>query len=151
MNIDRFKYRIWDKYLREMSYISLDEIAGDTYFWFDGKTEQEYVFNDCLNERQRFNIGQCTGLKDKYNTFIYEGDIVNIYAERYSYAKEIKNALVMYNEQGVILEICDDTGDVHFFSDYEPSVEIEIIGNIFENSDLVVNSQKEWWNQRYEK
>lgn len=56
---DRFKFRCWDDYNREM----LDLQEQDT---------NPYNISDFAQH----NIMQCTGLKDKNGKLIYEGDIL---------------------------------------------------------------------------
>ena len=65
---DRFKFRVWDKYIQ--SYIK--ENLGEEYVWIEDDGQLGAGINDsCILE-------QCTGLKDKNGNLIYEGDIVEI-------------------------------------------------------------------------
>ena len=77
---------------------------------------------------------QCTGLKDKNGTLIYEGDIINIWCKNLT-----KNQIsdVFYCEERAAF--C-----FHYETDYGNIVpctmdktEIEIIGNIYENKELL--------------
>jgi uncharacterized phage protein (TIGR01671 family) len=68
------KFRIWDKKLEEMNYMTLKDLAdGDTIF-FDGETPMWTVFDDVEKESKRFVLMWDTGLKDKNKVKIFEDD-----------------------------------------------------------------------------
>lgn len=63
---DRFKFRVWDKYIQ--SYIK--ENLGEEYVWIEDDGQLGAGIDDsCILE-------QCTGLKDKNGNLIYEGDVL---------------------------------------------------------------------------
>lgn len=80
------------------------------------------------------HLCQCTGLKDKNGKLIYEGDIVNIWCKNLT-----KNQISE-------VKFCEERAAFTFdyFTDYGNIVpctmektEIEVIGNIYENPELL--------------
>ena len=113
--MDRFKFRAWDVELQGMS---------------DSFTIQDLAYANMAGITPRFGtdnyiLMQCTGLKDKHGKLIYEGDILDLQHE--------------YDEQSGF--VVGDSAD-GFFDDVSylgcfNQPEIEIIGNIYENPELL--------------
>ena len=74
---------------------------------------------------------QYTGLKDKNGKEIYEGDIMS-----YELDDETVVFCCEWSGSGYYFTIPGETGEVHFMAD---SSEWEIIGNIYENPELIQN------------
>lgn len=75
-------------------------------------------------------ICQCTGLKDKNGKLIWENDIVeyrDCTIERYVVAYENDKACFEYQQYGCSIMNFDEMS----------SVEVEVIGNIFDNPELL--------------
>ena len=80
-------------------------------------------------------ILQCTGLKDKNGKLIYEGDILggtfgNLYVH---YCDNCKQFQLKANDYGCMA--CE--GDIHWNEVVEENNELEVVGNIYENPELL--------------
>lgn len=102
------KFRAWPKYGSEKKMIHTPQQGYGWGYW-----------GDCVFGKGEYEIMQFTGLKDKNGKEIYEGDII----------KEI---------DGEIREV--EGPDFYPFQDCVAAVdpeESEIIGNIYENPELL--------------
>ena len=73
-----------------------------------------------------------TGLKDKYGTYIYEGDIVTV--------NGTWDCIIEYNPSSCafVLKSIDSRWSTGYFSNYDDIEEmLEVIGNIYENEELL--------------
>ena len=87
-------------------------------------------------------ICQCTGLKDKNDKLIFENDICR---RALLPTKRIKtNFKIAYVPYKCCLSAIDlDGGNITFLSDYiNNKYEVEIIGNIFDNKELLESEDK---------
>lgn len=121
-----FKFRAWDYDTNTMIY---PESELETIFCFDKVGLSVYHNNG--QEMSSFELMQYTGLKDRNGKEIYEGDII-----KYSHKAvgEIKRAVSykygMYGIKGIM------KGTHIPFANILKS-EYEVIGNIYENPDLL--------------
>ncbi len=113
--INRFKFRVWDKY--EKSYWLQSTIEQNIH-WLMNPEE----YKDANYPPDYVKIEQCTGVKDKKGKLVYEGDIV------------IKNGYKYIVAWNNILSGFYLTDNIVFTN---LNNEIEIIGNINENVDLL--------------
>lgn len=76
---------------------------------------------------------QYTGIKDKNGTKIFEGDIVYDSYREYSYLVKYWLGQGMY----ILDKINDRDGNWYSFEDVDFSENIEVIGNIYDNPELL--------------
>lgn len=124
---DRFNIRYFNKNTKEFEYHKIGAINTKPY-------------TDCtIYEEGQF----CTGLKDKAEKLIYEGDIVNqIYEDETIYKCEI-----VYNNCSFQLKHIEDKNKnyintpmycyaINYLGHYTEK-RLEVIGNIYENKELL--------------
>jgi len=139
-----FKFRIWDieNKMWMTKYFYPDQ---DYYAWINNKVVRFLVSLDWIIDHPKFwTIQQFTGLFDKNGREIYEGDIIRrMYGMNQKY---IKNAEIMFGE---CPEDNEDDGNfigwyINYLGNnwgkaslYDEKDYIEVIGNIFENPELL--------------
>ena len=120
---DRFKFRVWLKDANKMYNVCSLHIGTNKAIISSRRG------NVSIHINKNNILMQCTGLKDKNSKLIYEGDRVYINCE----------------DETAIIKWSDDLArfTIHFedeavFADFDNyySKELEVIGNIYENSEL---------------
>ena len=147
---DRFKFRVWNTLVKKFNYFDQPEIQIGTDGFDNG-----LIFP--LSENSKLYMGQylepqfCTGLKDKNGKLIYEGDIVSVKVETQDFFGE--DEYYSENYKGEIIfekgEIAIDVIDTrkHPISLYYNAKDCEVIGNIYENPELLeINNEKTDYN-----
>ena len=96
----------------------------------------EGVYGNRLASGEYHKLMQYTGLKDKNGNPVYEGDIILLGDNTYDYRYE--------SGDKVLVKWGEHTGFIPFqswHSDYDPIYDFEIIGNIYENPELIDNAK----------
>lgn len=125
------KFRAWDKENKKMmkvSSLSLEnkEIAvreNGTYHFF---------------RMQNLELMQCAGLTDKNGTEIYEGDIVLV---KLGGVSTWYKTVVEFKEGALIASLIDEENYIYIFNPGFDSNDFEVVGNIFENKNLLEESK----------
>ena len=130
---DRFKFRVYNVYndggifridTEENCYIHQDGllfIGDEKVSCFDAA---ELETEDC-----KIVVQQCTGIKDKNGVLIYEGDIV-LFDEEYG--------TIEFDEACFLVTVDNVTRQLSEIYEYE----LEIVGNIYENPELLGDNGK---------
>ena len=133
---DRFRFRVWNNRDWDDEYGQVYYDAEQTYDFLTGKPQvPASSFGELLDDDQ-WIVEQCTGLKDKNEKFIYEGDILGYkdYSGKRVVVWDSKYmAYRVHDEDGV------DCGSV--YQEYIGEFEIEVIGNIHQNPELLKEEQ----------
>jgi uncharacterized phage protein (TIGR01671 family) len=137
------KFRAWHKVKNIMVYDNED----DTYGYWDGcRNSNVGMINTILNSQyyKEYKFMQYTGLKDKNKKKIYEGDIVKITEkEKISKHKVIPMkpiiADIEWSEEYLTYTLITTSVKDAFESltDYLDECDIEVIGNIYDNPELL--------------
>ena len=127
------KFRVWDKTFKMMlspELVDIDFNEGKIEVTTDTLRYEEVY----MDEIKDFVLMQYTNLKDKNGKEIYEGDILKV-----KFDTETINLYVRYDMGQYLLikqgEWQDNLYDCMWFH------EVEVIGNIYENKDLIKNTK----------
>lgn len=131
------KFRAWDKVKQKWCNYKIDD--GTVYF-MDNDTGCWY--RNYHGKYENFDLMQYTGIKDINNVEIYENDIVEIFKEK-SYLND--TAIVKfdkYSSSFVLVVQDDDCGYLSYDFAYYDKTKYKVIGNIYENKELLEQENK---------
>ena len=131
------KFRAWDSWRKRMSVV--DRIYMDT------KGVRLYDdFGEYWRDFRDVELMQSTGLRDKNDKEIFEGDVVKRYRSPFFKAKwEYQIETVIKEKASLLLgrEFGKNFGTIPFDSPFAESVLLEVIGNIYENPELLEDKE----------
>lgn len=133
------KFRAWDKVQNKMLLPDNIEFINGQAYWAEASTDGNGGYsNDGKVDGigALFELEQFTDLKDVSGKDIYEGDIVK---SNYKYAQPNISQIIMEDGNSYITGEDLATGNEMLVSDHIG--EIEIIGNVHENPDLLEESK----------
>lgn len=122
------KFRVWDKGINQLYY---DVRVTSTYKY--EKVEVLDCFSDWIGiEENNHVIMRNTGLKDKKGNEVYEGDICACYSGDLA-----ENYKIKWSDKYCTWMIEGDF-DIEFLRDFARHISFEVIGNIYEDSELLM-------------
>ena len=132
---DRFRYRVFDNDDRKMHDVIFLNYENNSVEWYNDNNKKRAAF---IGEVPTL---QCTGLMDKNGREIYDGDILKFklledfaaFGTNEKYVEII--APVIYEYGGFFIEQSENS----IFLGQLPMSEIEVVGNIYENPELLEN------------
>lgn len=119
------KFRVWDKRWNKMIYDVQDTFEENYTLGID-------YFGQYLKNEDSFEVMQYTGLKDCNGKEIYEGDILNVSHE---YSGSFQPIIIVF-EDGCFKGQAYHKMTKPFILD-TPITVLEVIGNIYENENLI--------------
>jgi len=118
------KFRIWNVYEKEM----LDDVHFFTDDFTDMLNEFFNYYQNVVDDDEKLIFMQYTGLRDKNHREIYEGDIVRF--------ENGKLGKIVWSKKDAGFAVKVD-GELVFFDSDIDADNIEVVGNIFENPELL--------------
>lgn len=133
---DRLKFRIWDKENKEYttdSRIFLSPNGTVRYiedsYWYDNVSEY-------------YDVEFCTSLKDNNSKLIYDNDLIMIGNELYRVAIDDFGCRTVILDNNPFKEVIEWSDIVKIYYFHNKVDEIEVVGNIRENKDLLENKDE---------
>ena len=124
------KFRAWCDSDKMMYYDIRDGIGFD----YGSIYEFSRFFNDDPNDYHKWTVMQYTGLKDKNGVEIYEGDLIRMESYSFHYLNKYIYE-VYYNEPNMRFRLRNNPHDCD--EDATGFHSFEVIGNIYQNRDLI--------------
>lgn len=124
---NRYKFRAWDKTMREIKFRVWDTDFKKMLLVNDAKFVNGVMIGaKGVSWDSKVVIMQFTGLKDKNSREIFESDILKDYGE------------VVWVEQSASFRVNPfGNKDISFMESFLNMDELEVIGNVYENPELL--------------
>lgn len=142
---DRFRYRVFDNDDRKMHDVIFLNYENNSVEWYNDNNKKRAAFIEEVPTLQ------CTGLKDKNGREICDGDILKFklledFAAFGTNEKYVEIIAPVIYEYGVFFI---EQSENSIFLGQLPMSEIEVVGNIYENPELLevtnkIKENKEW-------
>lgn len=129
------KFRAWDKEEKKM--VDLKDDKYNIRTSWEGKlylVNTDIADNDGYDYQMEVEFLEHTGIKDKNDKEIYDGDIVRLWGGGFP-GKEYK-AIVSFECAGFILTSIDNK-ETDYIGSVVEDQDLEVIGNIYENLELL--------------
>jgi len=128
------KFRVWDKGLKQMIYLSEPEVVNDDFSAIVFKLRDYFASAFSSDKMEDLELMQYTGLKDKNGREIYEGDIVTMIDE---FRRIPVLGVVRWDKKNCAFVLSES------YSSHLLNETIEVLGNIYENPELLREADAE--------
>jgi uncharacterized phage protein (TIGR01671 family) len=130
------KFRGWDKYFKKIVEVRSINFQLQTTKVIPTKSINKLDFYETALDN--IELMQYTGLKDRNGKEIYEGDIVSFYID-FGYGDQKVKAKVVFDNGSFKYEnkVGSDFHKVACEDAREFNLDVEVVGNIYENSELL--------------
>ena len=117
------KFRVWHKGKKIINEVFGIDILHKEIFFSNGDVDY------CeISDFKYIELMEYTGLKDKNNKEIYEGDIVTLHNGKYK---------VIFNSKEARFVLRDDEFEMNIPFTNNNNKRMEVVGNIYENPELI--------------
>ena len=133
---NRFKFRVWD--LEKKFYLNQDD---EFHFYEPDRGWQCPIpLCECLRDKKRYVVQQCTEIRDKKNYLIYEGDIVKYitWHGRYDGVSETSQSVVRFQNGAFYPRFIEDINEEDPWYSYKV-YDLKVVGNEMEHKHLDEN------------
>lgn len=133
------KFRAWLKYDKEMKNVIAFDTRGHSFLGIDGPHVTVDGWCDNFELGKQAELMQSTGMKDKNDVEIFEGDVVKITVS--NGFDHLEDALSIVKEaeyhSGLICKLLSNTLEYRIFDEEATGYQYEVVGNIYENPELL--------------
>ncbi len=121
------KFRAWHKEKKEMGEVRILDLVCEIV-----QVKIENVYG--MWNFEYIELLEFTGLQDKNNKDIYEGDILKY---KYMFQDKMSTLEVVWNDERNGFYLYSEREEQFFVLETELKKQFEVIGNIYENSELL--------------